>query len=191
MNPQIFGWPLELGIWTHKTTNLCGPLFWGYGLMNPQNFVWPLGLGIWTHETTNLCGLLSRGYGLIKPQIVWAFVALGLRLEHWNIWRGGPDELHQSVRGLLNCTQFCIQRQVHHPTYGPWDHVPPHVWTDKSNSAATQNEREDEVEVCVLCCQKRSTITVCGECKEHYCAVSTPTFLVIVLFVRPSISDMH
>ena len=23
--------------------------------------------------------------------------------------------------------------------------------------------------VCVLCCQKRSTITVCGECQEHYC----------------------
>ena len=23
---------------------------------------------------------------------------------------------------------------------------------------------------CVLCCQKRSTITVCGECEEHYCA---------------------
>ena len=49
----------------------------------------------------------------------------------------------------------------------PTDHgnVPPHVWTNQSNSAATQDEAEDEAEVCVLCCQKRSTITVCDECK--------------------------
>ena len=40
---------------------------------------------------------------------------------------------------------------------------------DNSNSAATQNGGEDEVEVCVLCCHKRSTVIVCGECKEHYC----------------------
>ena len=55
------------------------------------------------------------------------------------------------------------------PPYGPWEHVPPHVWTDQSNSAATQDEAEDEAKVCVLCCQKRSTIAVCDECKEHYC----------------------
>ena len=28
--------------------------------------------------------------------------------------------------------------------------------------------------VCVLCCQKRSTITVCGECEEHYCECMGP-----------------
>ena len=28
---------------------------------------------------------------------------------------------------------------------------------------------KDEAAVCVLCCQKRSTIAVCDECKEHYC----------------------
>ena len=33
----------------------------------------------------------------------------------------------------------------------------------------TQDEAEDEAEVCVLCCQKRSTVVVCDECKEHYC----------------------
>ena len=33
----------------------------------------------------------------------------------------------------------------------------------------TQDEAEDEAEVCVLCCQKRSTVAVCDECKEHYC----------------------
>ena len=51
----------------------------------------------------------------------------------------------------------------------PRDHGPPHVWTDKRNSAATGDEGEDEVEVCALCCRKRSAVTICGECKEHYC----------------------
>ena len=95
------------------------------------------------------------------------------RLWHWglvrNIWRGGPDELHQFVRMLLHFPQFCIGRQAHHPLYGPWDHVPPHAWKDKSNLAATEDEGEDEVEVRALCCHKRSTVTVCGECTEHYC----------------------
>ena len=83
--------------------------------------------------------------------------------------KSGPNELHQSVRVLLHFKQFCIRRQVCHPPYGPWDHVPPHVWNDKSNSAATKDEGEDGADVCALCCQKRSTITVCGECQEHYC----------------------
>ena len=60
---------------------------------------------------------------------------------------------------LLHFTQFCIRRQVRHPPYGPWEHVPPHVWTDQSNSAATQDEAEDEAEVCVLCYQRRSIDT--------------------------------
>ena len=86
-----------------------------------------------------------------------------------NIWRGGPNELHQSVRTLLHFTHFCIRREVRHPPYGPWEHVLPHIWTDQSNSATAQDEAEDEAQVCVLCCQKRSTATVCDECKEHYC----------------------
>ena len=64
-----------------------------------------------------------------------------------------------------------------HPPYGPWEHVPPHVWTDQSNSAATQDEAEDEAEVCVLCCQRRSTVTVCDECKEHYCTECIDTHI--------------
>ena len=36
---------------------------------------------------------------------------------------------------------------------------------------STQDEAEDEAEVCVLCCQKRSTIAVYDEWKEHYCTV--------------------
>ena len=28
---------------------------------------------------------------------------------------------------------------------------------------------QDEAEVCMLCCQKRPTVAVCDECKEHYC----------------------
>ena len=34
------------------------------------------------------------------------------------------------------------------PPHRPWDHVPPRVWTAESNSAATEDEGEDEVEVC-------------------------------------------
>ena len=41
--------------------------------------------------------------------------------------------------------------------------------TDKGNSATTQDEGEDEADVRVLCCQKRSTVTACGECQEHDC----------------------
>ena len=96
------------------------------------------------------------------------------RLWHWglvrNIWCGGPNELHRWFPILLHFTQFCICRQVCHPPYGPWEHVQPHVWTDKGNSATTQDEVEDEAEVCVLCCQKCSTIMVCGDCEEHHCA---------------------
>ena len=73
----------------------------------------------------------------------------------------------QSIFYCILCN-FCIRTQVRHPHYGPWEHVPPHVWTDKSNSATTQDKAEDEADVCVLCCQKRSTIAVCGECEQHY-----------------------
>ena len=43
------------------------------------------------------------------------------------------------------------------------------MFTDQSNSAATKDEAEDEAKVCVLCCPKRSTVTLCDECKEHCC----------------------
>ena len=29
--------------------------------------------------------------------------------------------------------------------------------------------------MCVLCCQKRSTVAVCDECKEHYCTACIDT----------------
>ena len=67
------------------------------------------------------------------------------------------------------CCSFLNFAFGRHPPCGPWDHVLPHVWMDKSNSAATEDEGEDEVEVCALCCHKRSTVTVCAECKEHPC----------------------
>ena len=51
------------------------------------------------------------------------------QLWHWglvkNIWRGGSEELHQSLPALLHFDRFCIWRQVCHPPYGPWDHVSP------------------------------------------------------------------
>ena len=88
-----------------------------------------------------------------------------------------------------------MRRQVRHPPapYGPWEHVPPHVRTDQSNSAAMQDEVEDEAEVCVFCCHKRSTIAACDECKEHYCLillnVLTPTLVGAMLFVKYNTND--
>ena len=45
----------------------------------------------------------------------------------------------------------------------------------------TQDEAEDEAEVCVLCCQKRSTVAVCDECKEHYCTECIDTGLLLLI----------
>ena len=40
---------------------------------------------------------------------------------------GNGTTIHKCIRILLYLTQFCIRRQVHYPSYGPWPHVPPHV----------------------------------------------------------------
>ena len=110
-------------------------------------------------------------------------------LWHWGLvrkmWRGSPNELHRSVRILLHFTQFCFHRQVRHPPYGPWEHVPPHVWTDQSNSATTQDEAEDEAE-CV-CCVVRSTPPsqfVMSVRSTIVLNVLTPTLVGAMLFVK-------
>ena len=95
------------------------------------------------------------------------------RLWHWglvrNIWRGGPDDLHQQVRILLHFTQFCTSRQVRYAPYGPWDHVPPHVWATDGPTNEDADPEGEPPQVCALCCQKRPTAP-CGECNEQYCA---------------------
>ena len=48
--------------------------------------------------------------------------------------------------------------------------------------------------MCVLCCHKRSTITVCGECKEHYCRqcidTHTSALVGIILFIKDILSGI-
>ena len=44
-----------------------------------------------------------------------------------------------------------------------------HTLSNYLLGCGTQDEAEDEAKVCVLCCQKRSTVAVCDEFKEHYC----------------------
>ena len=53
--------------------------------------------------------------------------------------------------------------------YGPWDHVPPHVWAVVDDPSTTSRDDcdEDDEDVCALCCHKHTT-TVCGQCKERY-----------------------
>ena len=98
------------------------------------------------------------------------------RLWHWgivrNIWRGSVTELHEYVRVLLYLQQFLIRRQVRYPPYGPWEHVPTHVWT-----APTQEDNDDEDvvgddgDVCALCCTKSypGKMSMCDKCELQYC----------------------
>ena len=83
---------------------------------------------------------------------------------------------------------FAFGGQVRHPPYGPWNHVLPHVWTDKSNSADTQDEGEDAAEVCSLCCHKHSTITV--SVRSIVVNVLTPTLVAMMLFIKDILSDI-
>ena len=98
------------------------------------------------------------------------------RMWHWgivrNIWRGSGTELHEYVRLLLHLQQFLIRRQVRYPSYGPWEHVPAHVWT-----APTQEDNDDEDivgddgDVCALCCTKfdPEKMSMYAKCELQYC----------------------
>ena len=78
-------------------------------------------------------------HGFYRARIEHLFA----RMWHWgivrNIWRGSGTEVHEYVRVLLHLQQFLIRRQVRYPPYGPWEHVPAHVWT-----APTQEDNDDE-----------------------------------------------
>ena len=83
-------------------------------------------------------------------------------LWHWslirNIWCGGPNKLQMRVRILLHFTQFCSRGQVCKPPYGPWEHVPRHVWksTDATAEDAAQDDVGDEVGICAFWYQKHT-----------------------------------
>ena len=82
-----------------------------------------------------------------------------------NIWRGSGTELHECLHVLLHLQQFLIRRQVRYPPYGPWEHVPAHVWT-----APTQEDNDDG-DVCALCCTKSDPekMSMCDKCELQYC----------------------
>ena len=100
---------------------------------------------------------------------------------HWgivkNIWRGSGTELHEYVRVLLHLQQFLIRRQVRCPPYGPWAHVPAHVWT-----APTQEDKDDEDvvgddgDVCALCCTKsdREKMSMGDKCEASATTIQKP-----------------
>ena len=94
----------------------------------------------------------------------------------------------------MSCTSQCVFCCILHnfafggksvtPPYGPREHVTPHVWTDQSNSAATQDEIEDEAEVFVLCCRSAPPSQFVMSAKSTIVLnVLTPT-LVGLLFVK-------
>lgn len=91
------------------------------------------------------------------------------RLWHWglvrNIWRGGADVLHQSIRILLHLTQFCIRRQVQYPPCGPWPHVPDHVWSKGgAEGEPIDVDNGDDDAFCALCCHKKDA-SPCPKCE--------------------------
>ena len=54
----------------------------------------------------------------------------------------------------------------------------------------TQDEVEDEAELCVLCCQKRSTVAVCDGIRSTIVLnVLTPTLVGPMLFVKYNTDD--
>ena len=72
---------------------------------------------------------------------------------------GSGTELHEYVRVLLHLQQFLIQRQVRYHPYGPWEHVPTHVW-----AAPTQedNDNEDDGDVCTRSDPEK--MSMCDKC---------------------------
>ena len=109
-------------------------------------------------------------HGWYRARIEQLFARLWHWGLFWNIWRGDPNELHQSVRILLHFTRFCIRRQVRYPPLLDHGSMSRLMFGLTKATRPPQDEAEDEVEVCVLCCHKRSTITVCGECGEYFAA---------------------
>ena len=111
-------------------------------------------------------------HGFYRARIEHLFA----RMWHWgisrNIWRGSGTDLHEYARVLLHLQQFLIRRQVWYPPYGPWEHVPAHVW-----SAPTQEDNDDEDivgddgDVCALCCTKSDPekMSMCEKCRLQYC----------------------
>ena len=131
---------------------------------NPQ-IMWPRELGIWTHSPQVGVAIGVGDTACIEQ----SFAHLWHRGLMRNIWRGDPDKLHQS--GVFCCISrnFAFRGRCVTPPYGRWDHVPPPVWSNANDSAATKDAGQNEAEVCALCCHSRSTIAVCSLCNEHYC----------------------
>ena len=82
-----------------------------------------------------------------------------------NTWRGFETDLHEHVRVLLQLQQLLIQREAWYPPYGPWEHIPTHVWAAHAHE---DNDGEDLVgddgDVCALCCTKSDRNNVCDKC---------------------------
>ena len=93
-------------------------------------------------------------------------------LWHWGIvrhvWVGKPDVLHQTVRVLLHTVQFCKNRKVQYQPYGPWEHIPEGIWSDRPIVIPSEEQDgPDAPKNCALCYKRGST--ECDSCKLMYC----------------------
>ena len=80
--------------------------------------------------------MVTIGHGLTR---LWSFKIVR------DIWTGSSTDLHRSVRILVHFMQFQIRRQTRHQPYGPWEHVPDHIWTDQ----ASPDPEEDVDDTCL------------------------------------------
>ena len=106
---------------------------------------------------------------------------------------------NQSVFCCILRISLRVRRQVCHPP--PMDHGSMSRLmfglTKATRPPRKMRQRMRQKCVCcvvrsLLCCQKRSTVTVCDECKEHCCIVLnvlTPTLVGAMLFVKYNTND--
>ena len=69
-----------------------------------------------------------------------------------NVWQGGEQELHETMRILLHMEHFVNNRTPRYQPYGPWPHVPEGLWSQKANEVlAEEVDSSDTLSACQLC----------------------------------------
>ena len=125
-------------------------------------FGFGMGMDLLVPEAISLISNLGAVMVLIKAGFMSSYHSLEERMA---LWQPANNVIMTCTGGMGHALSSCLL------------------------GCGTQHEAEDEADVCVLCCQKRSTVAVCDECKEHYCTELTPTLVGPMLFVKYNTDD--
>ena len=102
----------------------------------------------------------------------------GARVEHifaqlwqWkvvrNVWQGGEQELHETMRVLLHMEQFVNNRKLRYEPYGPWPHVPEGLWSQKANEVPGEEvDSSKTLSACQLCASPG--VQKYGSCEQTF-----------------------